>query len=298
MAQGSQAFYSQQYASAVELVAQQTRPRIASTFMPMSGVGRAATVVNMVDTGDADERTGIYEPVVFSEATHTRPWVYPRHFDKALPFDSIEQMQMNANPTSTYTQGLIASLNRRMDDEAIRAFFAARTLETNDGGQATDNFAAGFQVGVDVGGTASGLNVEKLQTVLEIARSNEVGLEDGETLNIAISPKQERNLMNEMEVINTDFTIKRIMDAGTIAGSGYMGFNWIITNRLLTDASSRRRVPVWTQRGMSFCTWGGLMTKVSQRDDLRGAPWQVYGEIHVGAVRRDAKRVFEIKCAE
>lgn len=296
MANGSQAFYSQQYASAVELLAQQLTPRIASLFTPMTAVGKAATVVNQIDAFEADERTTLYAPMPLSSATHKRPWVYPRHFDKALPFDSIEQMQMNANPQSAYVQGVVAAINRKMDDEAIRAFFAARNLETNDGGVASDSFSSSFQVGVSVGGTTSGLNVEKLQAALEILRGQEVF---DEQIHCVISPKQERNLMNEIEVTSSDFTAKMILDKGTMAGSGFMGINWVISNRLLTDGSSYRRVPFFTSAGMSFCTWdGGMKTNVSQRVDLQGLPWQVYGEGHFGAVRRDALKVVEIKCAE
>lgn len=297
MAAGSNVFYSQQYATAVELLAQQRTPRIASTFTPMTAVGKSATVVNQIDAFEADERTGIYEPIVFGEPVHNRPWVFPRHFDKALPFDSIEQMQSNANPTSSYVEGIVAAINRKMDDEAIRAFFAARLMGEN--GSTSDSFAAAFQVGVSIGGTTSGMNLEKIQAALEIARSQEVGLDDDEMFHCVISPKQERNLMNEIEITSSDFTAKRIIDSGTMAGSGFMKINWIISNRLLTDGSSYRRVPFYTSKGMSFCSWdGGMKTKVSQRDDLRGQPWQVYGEGHFGSVRRDAKRVIEIKCSE
>jgi hypothetical protein len=220
--------------------------------------------------------------------------VYPRHFDKAVPFDSIEQMQMNANPTSEYVRGVVAAINRKMDDEAIRAFFADRNV--GESGTSTDSFSASFQVGVSVGGTTSGLNVEKIQAALEILRAQEV---DGEALYCVISPKQERNLMNEIEVTSSDFTSKMIIDKGTVAGSGFMGINWIISNRLLTDSNSYRRLPFYTQSGMSFCSWnGGMKTTVDQRKDLRGQPWQVYGEGHFGSVRRDAKKVVEIKCSE
>lgn len=294
MAAGSNAFYSQQYASAVELLAQQLTPKVASLFSPMTAVGKSATVVNQIDAFEAEERTGIYEPIVFGEPVHNRPWVYPRHFDKAIPFDSIEQMQMNANPSSEYVSGVVAALNRKADDEAIRAFFADRLMGESAG--TTDSFSSSFQVGVSVGGTTSGLNVEKLQAALEIMRAAEVM---DEQIHCVISPKQERNLMNEIEVTSSDFTAKRIIDSGTMAGSGFMGINWVISNRLLTDGSSYRRVPFFTSKGMAFCTWnGGPKTKVSQRDDLRGQPWQVYGETHLGAVRRDAKKVVEIKCSE
>lgn len=294
MASGSNAFYSQQYASAVELLSQQLTPRIANLCTPMTAVGKSATVVNQIDAFEADERTALYDPIVFGVPTHNRPWVYPRHFDKALPFDSIEQMQMNANPTSQYVQGIVAAINRKMDDEVIRAFFADRYLGEAAG--TTDSFSASFQVGVSVGGTTSGLNVEKLQAALEILRGQEVF---DETVHCVISPKQERNLMNEIEATSSDFTSKSLIDRGTIAGSNYMGINWVISNRLLTDANSYRRVPLFTSAGMSFCSWdGGMKTAVSQREDLRGRPWQVYGEGHFGSVRRDAKKVVEIKCSE
>lgn len=293
MATGSNVFYSQQYATAVELLSQQLTARVAMTFTPMTAVGKAATVVNQIDAFEAEERTALYDRITFGEPTHTRPWVFPRHFDKAIPFDSIEQMQMNANPSSEYVQGVVAAINRKKDDEAIRAFFADRII--GEAGTTTESFAAGQQVGVSVGGTTSGLNVEKVQNALQILRTNEVF---DEAITCVISPLQERNLMNEIEVTSSDFTAKMILDKGTIAGSGFMGINWIISNRLLTDGSGYTRVPFYTQAGMSFCSWdGGLRTTVSQRDDLRGLPWQVYGEGHFGAVRRDAKKVVEIKCA-
>ena len=298
MAAGSNVFYSQQYASAVELLAQQLRPRIASTFTPMTAVGKSATVVNQIDAFEAEERTGLYDTIVFGEPTHNRPWVYPRNFDKALPFDDIEAMQMNANPQSTYVQGIVGALNRKMDDEAVRAFFADRLMGESAG--TTDSFNTSTnQVGVSVGGTTSGLNVEKLQAALEILRASEVGVEDGEQIHCVISAKQERNLMNEIEVTSSDFTAKRIIDSGTMMGSGFMGVNWIISARLQTNASSYRLVPFYTSAGMTFCSWnGGMHTDVSQRKDLRGHPWQVYGKQSAGAVRRDAKRVVQILCSE
>lgn len=297
MSANSNAFYSQQYATAVELLAQQKLPRVASLGTPMTAVGKSATAVNFIDSIEADERSGLYDTIVFAEPAHTRPWVFPRHFDKAVPFDSIEQMQMNANPQSTYVEGVLSALNRKMDDEMIRAFFADRLVGEN--GTTTESFSASFQVGVSVGGTTSGLNVEKLQNGLEILRSNEVALEDNESIYAVIAPKQERNLLNEIEVINNDFTAKRLLDAGTVHMQTYMGITFIVSNRLLTDGSSYRRVPMFSARGMAFCTWdGGIKTSVDQRRDLRGQPWQVYGEGHFGAVRRDAKRVVEIKCSE
>jgi len=237
MAQGSNAFYSQQYATAVELLAQQMTPRVASVFSPMTAVGKAATVVNFIDTFEADERTGIYDPVVFGEPTHTRPWVYPRHFDKAIPFDSIEQMQMEANPQSEYAMGVVAALNRKMDDESIAAFFRARNVGEN--GSTSENFPAANAVSVDTGGTASGLNVEKLQDAFRLAQENEVDTEaEGSMVEQAyciISPKQKKNLMNEIEVTSGDFFKGQVMSTNSV--NKFLTINFIVSNRLITDGS-------------------------------------------------------------
>lgn len=295
MSQNSPAFYSVQYASAVELLAQQTDTRVASLFSQMTGEGKSATVVNQIDAIEADERTTRYDDITPGDPTHTRPWVFPRHFDKAIFFDTIDQMRMNANPQSEYVASLVAAINRKMDDEAIRAFFADRLVGEN--GTTTDSFdGTNRAVGVSVGGTTSGLNVEKLQNGIQIIEEQDVDL-DVEQLYCVISPKQKRNLMNEIEVTSGDFFKGQVMSTRSV--SGFLSINFIVSNRLAIDGSSYRRVPLFTSKGMSFCTWGGgRKTNVSQRLDKRGLPWQAYVEGHFGAVRKDSDRVIEIKCAE
>lgn len=294
MSANSVAFYSQQYASAVELLAQQMTAKIANTFTQMTAVGKSATVVNQIDAIEADERTTRYDDIVPGDPVHTRPWVFPRTFDKAVFFDNIDAMRMNANPTSEYVNALVAAIRRKQDDEAIRAFYDARLLGEN--GTTSESFAAGQQVGTNVGGTSSGLNVEKLQNAIQILEENEVDL-DMEQLYCVISPKQKRNLMNEIEVTSGDFFKGQVMT--TRNPSGFLAINFIVSNRLPVDGSSLRRVPLYTPKAMAFCSWdGGLKTDVSQRKDKRGQPWQAYVQGSFGAVRRDADRIVEIKCTE
>ncbi|MEY2656022.1 MAG: hypothetical protein RLZZ524_3050 [Pseudomonadota bacterium] len=294
MSANSPAFYSVQYASAVELLSQQMTPRIAQVFTPLAAEGKSATAVDQIDAIEADERTARYDDITPGDPAHNRPWVFPRHFDKAVFFDTMDQLKMNANPTSDYVSALVAAINRKMDDEAVRAFFADRLMGEN--GTTTESFAAAQQVGVSVGGTTSGLNVEKLQNAIQIFEENEVDL-DMEQLYCVISPKQKRNLMNEIEVTSGDFFKGQVMSTRNV--NGFLAINFIVSNRLGVDGSSYRRIPIFTAKGMTFATWGGgRRTTVSQRTDKRGLPWQCYVEGNFGAVRRDADRVVEIKCSE
>jgi hypothetical protein len=292
MSANSPAFYTTQYASAVELLSQQKVAKIAPLFMQMTGEGVSATVVDQVDAIEADERTTRYDDITPGDPAHTRPWVFPRSFDKAVFFDTFDKMRMNADPTSTYVEALVAAINRKADDECIRAFFDARIV--GQAGTTSENFPSANQVGVNVGGTASGMNVEKLQTVLRFFEENEVDL-DTEQVCVALSPTQAQNLGNEIEVISSDFYGGYMR---TRKLDGFLTIRYILTNRLQVDGSGYRRCPAWTASGMSYATWGGgMMTDVSQRKDKRGMPWQAYVQGNFGAVRRDNKRVFEIKCA-
>jgi hypothetical protein len=296
MSQNSPAFYSVQYASAVELLAQQKQTKIAHLFTPMTGEGKSATVVNQVGAIEVDERTARYDDITPGDPSQTRPWVYPRHFDKAVFFDTIDQMQMNANPQSEYVEALVSAMNRKKDDEAIRAFFAARNIGETGGTSENFNVNSNRQVTVSVGGTTSGLNVEKLQNAIRILEEAEVDPEE-EALYCVISPKQKVNLMNEIEVTSGDFFKAEVMRTRNV--NGFLSVNFIVSNRLPVDGSGYRRVPFFTAKGMTFATWGGGMkTDVSQRKDKRGMPWQAYVEGHFGAVRRDIDRVLEIQCSE
>lgn len=295
MSANASALYSQQYTDAVELAAQQTMAMLAPLCTPVSVTGKAATVVNLVDAIEVDERTTRLDDITFKDPNHRRPWVFPHTYDAAVPFDDLDAVRTNANPTSEYVQALVAAMNRKHDSAVATAFFADRIISTASGGDnVTDSFAAGQQVGVNVGGTASGLNVEKLQEGIRLFRVNEVDL-DQEQLCVALSPRQEKDLANEIEVISTDFFGGYFR---TRSLDGFLKIRFIVTNRLPTDGSSYRRVPMWTKRGMAFATWKGTRIDVSQRKDKRGLPWQGYIDGSFDAVRRDEKRVVEIKCSE
>jgi hypothetical protein len=292
VSQNSQAFYSQQYQTNVELLLQQMGPKVIQTFSPMTATGKAAVAADQIGAIEADERTTRYDDITPKDPGQTRPWVYPRTFDGAILLDSFDQMRMLSDPKSKYVTSVVNAISRKMDDEAIRAFFDSRNI--GETGSTSDAFPAAQQVGVSVGGTTSGLNVEKLQNGIQILEEAEVDL-DREQLYCVITPKQKRNLMNEIEVTSGDFFKGQVMSSRSV--SGFLSINFIVSNRLLLDGSSYQRVPLYVSSGMTFCQWDGISTDVSQRKDKRGLPWQCYGEGTFGAVRRENARVVEIKCS-
>lgn len=294
MSANSPTFYSIQYASAVSLLSQQLVSKIAPLFTQMTAEGKSATQVDQVGSTEANERNTRYAPITPANIALTKPWIYPRFFDAAEMFDTIDKLKMNANPTSEYVRALVAAMNRKMDVIANEAFWADRKL--GEDGASTESFSASQQIGTNVGGTASGMNVEKLQAGLELLKTNEIDM-DAEQVYCVIGPKQERNLMNEIEVISSDYTKGMVMESGRI--KRFLGVEFVLSNRLTADGSSLRRCPLFVRSGMTFCTWGGgVKTSVDQRKDLAGHPWQAYVEANFGAARREPSKVVEIKCTE
>lgn len=292
MSQNSTALYSQQYQTNVELLLQQMGPKVMPTFSMMTATGKAAVAADQIGAIEADERTTRYDDIVPKDPVHTRPWVYPRTFDASMFLDSFDQMRMLSDPKSKYVVNVVAAMGRKQDDEAIRAFFDARNI--GETGSTSSPFPAAQQVSVNTGGTASGLNVEKLQEAIQKLEEAEVDL-DREQLYCVITPKQKRNLMNEIEVTSGDFFKGQVMSTRSV--SGFLSINFIVSNRLLLDGSGYSRIPLYVPSGMMFCQWDGVKTDVTQRKDKRGLPWQCYGEVTSGAVRVEDGRVVEIKCA-
>ena len=76
-----------------------------------------------------------------------------------------------------------------------------------------------------------------------------------------------------------------------------MGFSFIGIERLETDGTGYRRVPVWSRNGMLLAKRKGVTAKVRERAD-KSYSTQVYAAMDVGAVRMEEGKVVEIKCAE
>jgi len=292
MSQNSTAFYSQQYQTNVELLLQQMGAKIAPLFSAMTATGKAAVVADQIGAMEASERTTRYDDITPADPVHTRPWVYPRAFDGAMFLDSFDEMRMLSDPKSKYVVNVVNAIARKQDDEAIRAFFDSRNI--GETGGTADTFPAVQQVSVNTGGTASGMNTAKIKLGLRILEEAEVDL-TMESPIIVLSPKCKEDLLKEIEVTNGDFFRGEVLR--TLNPDGFLGCQYVVSNRLLKNGSSQWRLPMFVPSGMTFCSWDGIKTDVSQRKDKRGQPWQCYGQGTFGAVRKENQRVVELICA-
>jgi hypothetical protein len=286
-------FYAQSYATNVALLSQQRESRLAKAVTLGSYKGKAASPVEQLGPVVAQKRTGRLEPVEFGSSPTSRPWVYPTDYDYYEAVDSIDRLRMVTDPQSALVQNLVAALNRAKDDVIVQAFFATRN--TGETGQTPVAFPSAQQVGVNTGGTGSGLNVAKLRAAKKMLMAADVDL-DTDELWCAITAAQHDNLLNEVQVVSTDFNDRPVLVDGRI--TRFLGVNFIHSERLPLNGSSQRRVPVWAQSGMHLGVWNELATSIDPRPDLKGKPTQVGGQMTVGATRLEEAKVVELPCAE
>ncbi|MEQ8708344.1 MAG: phage capsid protein [Rhodospirillales bacterium] len=284
---------SVQYRNTIDILLQQKPARLVPAVRMETLQGKKGAFDRIGPTA-ALKRTTRHGDTPLIETPHDRRWVFASYYEWADLIDEADKVQLVGDPTSAYTQNAMYALNRSMDDEIIKAFFAdATTGEEADGSAA---FPAGQSIAVTIGNGGSGnvgLNAAKLKAARKLFRQNEV--DPDEQLYCAITAEQFEDLLNDDEIVNRDYTLVNKLDEGEVVK--FMGFSFIGIERLETDGSGYRRVPVWSRNGMLLAKRKDVTAKVTERAD-KSYSTQVYAAMDVGAVRMEEGKVVEIKCAE
>lgn len=289
-----QALRSQEYSTNLELLSQQMTPKLAPHVMvqPASG-NKAFRMLSQIDSTEVQTRGTSAKPAINIDVEHDGRWVYPQMFDWGKVVDDLDLLQTNIQPQGSYVRSAIAAHNRKLDDLFLTAFFGdAKTGET---GSTTTSFTAGNVVDQDVGGTGTGLNIEKLREAQKILLDNDVDIEM-EQIYIGMTPKQHDDLLALTQVVSTDFNERPVLVDGMVRR--FLNMNIIISTRLGVDGSAYRRLPVWVPSAMGKGSWKEISGVIRKRPDLQGEPDYVEASQMCGFTRLEEAKAVEIKCAE
>lgn len=285
--------YVQQYANTISLLLQQKNSRFESAVTTGSYIGKQASPVDQIGAIDMLPVTTRFAPMGRVDAALDRRWVAPSDFELPQLIDSFDKLRLLNDPSSAYLQNAIQAANRKKDDLIYAAFFG--TAKTGEVGGTSTAFGATQFVSVNTGGTASNLNVAKLRAGKRILMANEVDFDEDEVY-CAISSVEHDSLLNEIQVVSTDFNDKPILTEGRV--TRFLGINFIVSERMTTAtddaAGTSRQIPMWAKSGMHLGTWNDMQTDITQRKDLSGVPWQAYLAMSMGATRLEEKKIVRI----
>lgn len=272
-----------QWGDTITQLSQQTKPKIAQHVMQKPGVVGERTTMEQLGKIDLTKRTTRHAPTPRADAKHYRRWITLFDYEKALWFDTQDELKALLDPRNSYNQGFVAGMNRAMDDEVIAAAFATAYI----GKAGTDTQANTLSVAA--GGT--GLTLDKLRQVLNLWRDADVDLE-AEELYLAVTPDEHDDLLKLTEVINTDYNSKPVLVDGVV--KRFMGFNIIISTRLGTTGGNQ--CIAWLPSGIGLAIAQSPTLRASELPEHSYA-WQGYACIGIGSTRLEEDKVCEILCA-
>ena len=207
--------------------------------------------------------------------------------------DDFDRVRLLIDPQAPMTRNAGLAVGREMDDIVIERFFADAATGKEGSGVAT--FPVANVVAADFDGDTvdEGLTIEKMREARKLLKQNFVDL-DLEPTWLALDAEREDDLLGTTEVTSMDFNTVRALVNGDV--DRFMGFQFIKTERLLTDSSGFLRVPVWTPSGMGMAMGMEPNSQAARRADKRFSIY-VFWSMVVGSTRLEEAKVIEIKCA-
>jgi len=276
-----------QFGSNIEMLVQQKGSKLRNAVRVESGiVGEEAYFDQLAETA-AVQKVARNSDTPLVKSDHRRRRVTMYDYEWADLLDKEDQLKMLIDPTSAYVQNAAWALGRSMDDLIIAAFSGA--AYTGKAGGTTTNFTAANQIAV----AASGLTLTKLLAAKELLDAADV--DPQEERYIAVTAGQVTDLLNTTEIKDSDYNTVKALASGQV--DTFLGFKFILCNRLATDASSSRICPVWAKSGMLLAVAKEVSSRIDVRPDKSYAT-QVYASMGIGATRMQEEKCAEIYCAE
>lgn len=202
--------------------------------------------------------------------------------------DSYEEqdiVQMLIDPQSSLTTSGAMAMKRAMDDIIIDQ----ATISALNGDATTTPLPAG-QI---IGDYTTEITFDNILQANQIFQTNDIDMDTPRC--IVLGPKQVRSLMRTVEVTSADYQMMK-----ALAGNGYLpnflGFDWVVSNRLNIPLATQLDVLAFTPYAMGLQVNQDIKTYVAQ-DPGASFLWAVYMQFTMGAVRVEDEHLVWLKLA-
>jgi hypothetical protein len=277
--------FVEQYKSNVFHLAQQKGSRLRNAVKTENVTGKAHFFERIGSTA-AEKRTSRHSDTPRMDTPHSRRKVTMDDYDWADLIDNEDKVRMLISPSSEYAMAGAWAMGRAMDDAVISA--ASGTAYSGAAGGTSVTLASAQKI---VHGSA-GLTLTKLLSAKEIIDSSDV--DPDEPRYMIVTAKQLQNVLGVEQLTSADYASVKALVQGEI--DTFLGFNFIRTERLVTDGSNRLAL-AFTQNAIGLALGQDITTKISERADKNYAT-QVFLSMSIGATRVEDEKVVEIACVE
>ena len=281
----------QQYANTIYLLAQQMDTRLRGAVRVDTNWTGNTKFYDQYNQDTMVELITRYATTPIQLPSFARRSVSPRYFVSATLEDPKDALQMIVDPKSTMMQAKIAAANRQTDDLIIAAM--GGTAYTGQTGSTSVTFPSTQQILYNAFSSAgNGMSKAKVLAAKRLLDTAEVESDDRF---LVTGSAQIEDLLNTTEVTSSDYNVVKSLVQGEI--NTWVGFSFIRSERLLTDASSNRDCYAFHRWALQLAIQKDIEGRLDERVDLNMA-WQVYLRMCMNSTRLEEIRIVQIACTE
>ena len=283
-----------QFSDMVHQEAQQMKARFAGLF-PVKQMRGKAYAYDGVGSIEAQELTGRFNKVNFSDLKITRRKIGRRRFSLTLPIDEDDVSKVLLDQEREYQKACAMAMARvhdRIGTEAALASvltgedFENTTTFSSDGGQTVT--------------ATGGITYDNLLTIVQNFIDEDVGNDMLEDFIFCITGDEHTALMKEAELISGDYTRQFAVEKGSLqeaVGMKLIKFAANATNPVLTVTGGVRACIAMSTRGLCYAMPKQFEIKVQERTDLVQTN-QVQVNWTLGAVRTEGVLVQQVNTTD
>jgi hypothetical protein len=213
--------YTTQFSTVLAVKLQQRQSKLRGRVMEGFHVGKQASPIQYIGAIQMKPPQGRFSPIGRQDVDFTRRWVSPVDKDANQLIDTFDKLKTAIEPTSQYSDVAAAAVAREWDDRLI----ASRLRHGADrhrhaGAFTSETFStSSWQIASTFGSAAaSGLTVAKMIEAKRIFRKAQVDVE-AEPLTWVTNSQGESDLLNQVQVVSTDFNDKPVLRTARSPGS-------------------------------------------------------------------------------
>lgn len=284
--------FVQQYGRNVQMMAQQMVSKLRDKVQVETVTGERHYFELYNTNAAMSEVTVRHGDVGLTDTQFERRAVDLVDYEDAKLISKFDTIKMLADPMSPVVQAQAAQMGRQIDDIIITSLYA--DMKTGKSGSTLVSPQSAIAVDSWAYGTGSGnanLTISKLIEAAASFDNAEVPMEDRMLL---VDPINHAKLLATAEATSSDFVTARSLVTGEV--EGLVGFKLIKSTRIPVDGSGYRRCVAFQKTGVALAIGKDAQSRITERHDKSGYPWQAYISLSMAATRLENSKVREIKC--
>lgn len=284
-------FFFQKFGTSFEAAVQQTSSVLDSTVTPFNFDAKSKSILIGTTIDWADATDGRMAQTNIGEYNATQRWVVTEKVmvPVAPALDEWDESLLDeiTSPGSDIINAMTYGYNRIKEKKIVSCIESAVSIGAN----APTSTEAFPTTNVIAHGSA-GLTFAKVAQIVRLAREQDVNPAE---LTWVISAKDEEYLIaNVAEVRSKDYTKVAPIEGGSVVGSRWMGFTWIVSNQLTTNTTDHTvNSLVYGKQAIRF-NFGSRKSAIETRPDRNGAI-QFRSSARMGGARAQDNGVFIVK---